>query len=161
MFSMMRGNRIAASSSAETPLQKMLAEGVRSAPDVAALASLDGDHLCVMAWHYHDDDLPGPDAGVTLTLNGLPENWTAARVVHYRIDENHSNAYAEWQRMDSPLAPNERDYERLKRASELATLSDPEVVAVEQQACEVKFPLPRQAVSLIVFEPASSTAPAP
>ena len=48
-----------------------------SKPDVAALASLDGDKLCVLVWHYHDDDVPGPDAAVALTLSGLP--WPAAR----------------------------------------------------------------------------------
>jgi len=160
MFNMMRGQRIAASSSAETPLEKMLADGVRGAPDVAAFASFDDGRLCVMAWHYHDDDVPGPDAEIALIVTGLPASWTAARLVHYRIDEQHSNAYSKWRRMGSPIAPIERDYARLQRASELATLGEPEVAAVNQQACELKFALPRQAVSLIVLEP-SSTGPAP
>ena len=49
-----------------------LQSGVRGKPDVAALASLDGQKLCVLAWHYHDDDVPGPAADVELELRGLP-----------------------------------------------------------------------------------------
>ena len=41
----------------------MMKDGVREKPDVAALASRDASkaHAC-MAWHYHDDDVAGPDA---------------------------------------------------------------------------------------------------
>ena len=40
----------------------MLKDGVRGAtPDVSALASLEANRLSVMVWHYHDDDVPGPD----------------------------------------------------------------------------------------------------
>jgi xylan 1,4-beta-xylosidase len=45
-----------------------------------ALASLDGKELSVMLWHYHDDDLPGPDADVELSLAGLPLASGDARV---------------------------------------------------------------------------------
>ena len=49
-------------------------------------ASLDGGRLAVMAWHYHDDDLPGPDAKIDLALEGLPSQFSQARVQHFRID---------------------------------------------------------------------------
>ena len=38
----------------------------------AALASLDRGKLCVLAWRYHDEDVPGPAADVALKINGLP-----------------------------------------------------------------------------------------
>src|SRR5262249_7398135 len=62
MFSKMTGQRVAAESDGALPLDEMVRRGVRDQPDVSALASLDGTKLCVMVWHYHDDDLPGPAA---------------------------------------------------------------------------------------------------
>jgi xylan 1,4-beta-xylosidase len=38
---------------------------------VAALACVEAKKLCVMVWHYHDDDVAGPEADVQLTLNHL------------------------------------------------------------------------------------------
>src|SRR5262249_51472562 len=68
MFSLMGGRRLEVQSSAEVDLASILAKGVRGAPDVSALVALDGDTLTVLAWHYHDDDVPGPDAEVALDI---------------------------------------------------------------------------------------------
>ena len=59
----------------------------------------------VLVWHYHDDDLPGPDAAVELSLRGLPAQAGSVLVQHYRIDSDHSNAYEAWKRMGSPPRP--------------------------------------------------------
>ena len=129
--------------------------GVRGEPDVAAFASYDADakKLAVMVWHYHDDDVPGPDAAVELAVNGLPSDVSKAKLTHYRIDEDHSNCYAVWKRMGSPIAPNMREYRRMEEASNLATLSEsPDSVAVEEGRANLKFNLPRQGVSLLVLE---------
>jgi xylan 1,4-beta-xylosidase len=152
MFSRMGGQRLATTSSGEVPLDTMLADSVHGAPDVAALATRDGDRLCVMLWHYHDDDLAGPDAQVEIALGGLPSAATTARVTRYQIDQDHSNAYAAWQRLGSPGAPNEEQYAALQRASELAAVGDPQPIAIAKGAASVRFPLARQAVSLLVID---------
>jgi len=72
MFAKMGGKRLAAQSSAEVSLDAMMTDGVRGHPDVAALASLEAGRLYVLVWHYHDDDLPGPDAAIDLLVAGLP-----------------------------------------------------------------------------------------
>ena len=77
-------------------------DGVRAEPDVSALASLDHNQLCVLAWHYHDDDLPGPAADIALTLDGLPAGAASASLTQYRIDHDHGNSYAAWQSLGSP-----------------------------------------------------------
>ncbi|HEY5807537.1 MAG TPA: hypothetical protein VIT67_06195, partial [Povalibacter sp.] len=102
MFSLMHGQRISATSTGALSLQEMLANSVRDKPDVGAFASFDGNKLYIMAWHYHDDDVGGPDAQVSLTATGLRRSGTAS-VTHYRIDQRHSNSYAAWQRLGSPL----------------------------------------------------------
>ena len=154
MFSRMRGQRVAASSSAEIPLETLLKDGVRQAPDVAAIASLDpaAKRLAVLVWHYHDDDLPGPAAAVDLALAGLPTGVTEARLSHYRIDEDHSNSYAEWRRLGSPIAPSEEVYARIEKASELTMIADPAPQGVTAGATRLTFSLPRQAVSLLMLE---------
>lgn len=151
MFSRMDGQRLAATSSGEIPLEKIMADGVREEPDVGILASMGENQLCAMVWHYHDNDVPGDDAAVQLHITGLPADIGQVESTHYRIDEHHSNAYAEWLRMGSPLAPNERQYETMLEESELATLAEPKQIEVTEGVCEEEFTLPRQAVSLIVL----------
>ena len=156
MFSQMNGQRVSAESDAAVPLDEMMRSGVRAKPDVAALASLDTNKLCVMLWHYHDDDVAGEDAAVELALAGLPATASESRhggITHYRVDEHHSNAYDAWRRMGSPIAPTERQYRQLQEASNLAKLADaPATVRTEQGATTLKFTLPRQGVSLMVVE---------
>jgi len=150
MFSMMRGRRLQTRSSAEVPLETMLKEGVRGQPDVAAFASLEGRRLSILVWHYHDDDVKGPDAAVGLTLTHLPDGTASLR--HFRVDEDHGNAFAEWKHQGSPLAPNDEQYLALRKASALALLEAPREVSITHHATTLQFPLPRQAVSLIVVD---------
>jgi xylan 1,4-beta-xylosidase len=152
MFSKMRGERVAAESSAAVPLETMLQEGVRGAPDVAALASAEPGRVSVMAWHYHDDDVPGPEAAVELRVSGFPGTVAEARLTHLRIDSSHSNAYAAWTRMGSPIAPSREQYQALLAASELALLDAPSTLHLASRTLTLRFPLPRQAVSLVTIE---------
>lgn len=152
MFGKMSGQRLTVESSGGATLAAMLKNGVRATPDVSALASLDNKRLCVMAWHYHDDDLPGPDAAVDLTVGGLPPMTGKATVRHYRIDAGDSNAFTAWQRMGSPPQPTAQQYEQLKKAGQLALLGTPTAVGFENDTARVKINLPRQAVSLLEIE---------
>ena len=152
MFSKMSGQRLATQSSSEVPLDAIVADGVGDAPDVGAFASIDAQRLFVMVWHYHDDDIAGPDAEVTLNLKGLDQASGAASVTHYRVDEFHSNAYALWTRLGSPIAPDDDVYAQLLQASELTTLGDAAPLQLHRGAGSITFALPRQGVSLLVID---------
>lgn len=152
MFNRLSGRRLAVQSDGAVPLDDILRQGVRAASDVAALASLDGKRLCVMVWHYHDDDVPGPDAAVELEVNNFPAATGPGRMQHFRIDQDHSDAYAVWQRMGSPVQPALEQYAWLEQAGQLASLGAPETVSVQDGKAAFRFALPRQAVSLLVFE---------
>lgn len=151
MFSKMDGNRIKAESDHQIPLDEILEDGVRERPDIGTLASAREKQIAVMVWHYHDDDLPGPNARVTLDVDGFPDAVETAELTHYRVDYFHSNAYSEWQRMGMPVAPNERQYAQLEEASKLTTAGDPSAIEVAGGKAEVKFELPLQGVSLLLF----------
>jgi xylan 1,4-beta-xylosidase len=152
MFGKMGGRRLAVQSSADPGLEVLLKEGVRGTPDVSALASLEARKLSVLVWHYHDDDVPGPDAAVELSVSGLPLPRGEARLQHYRIDENHSNSFAAWKRMGAPIAPNEQQYAQLEAAGKLAQMEAPATVPIDKGQATLPLALPRQAVSLLVLE---------
>jgi len=153
MMSRMEGDRLAARSSGQVPLDVILKNGVRAAPDIGVLAARAGRRVTVMVWHYHDDDVPGPAAEVAFSLAGLPLDTRRVTLQHHRVDEFHSNAYGAWQRMGSPLAPNGPQYRQLQAASELAALPGaPAELAVADGRTELRFVLPRQGVSLLTFD---------
>jgi len=151
MMAKMSGQRLAVESDAGVPLETMLQEGIRANPDVSALASLDGNKLCALVWHYHDDDVPGREAEVKLQLHNLPPRAGDLRVQHFRIDAEHSNAHAEWQRTGSAQQPTPEQYAQLEKAGYLAEGDEP-IVTDEGSFVLLSFRLPRQAVSLLVFE---------
>ena len=129
----------------------MREKGVRSAPLVSAVASLDGRRLAVLIWHYHDDDLPGPEAAVELSTTGLLWSDGAAREDQYRIDQSHSNAFEFWKRLGSPQEPSREQYQQLEKAGQLALL-ETRTVRIQNGKATWRFSLPRQAVSLFVIE---------
>jgi xylan 1,4-beta-xylosidase len=130
----------------------MVKNGVRKAPDVSALASLDGKRLAVMVWHYHDDDLTGPDAAVSLKIPALPVKSETANLTHYRIDETHSNAFTLWKSMGEPQGPSASQYQELEAVGKLATLGSGEKITISNNSLSVDFNLPRQGVSLLIFD---------
>jgi xylan 1,4-beta-xylosidase len=152
MFAKMSGRRLLVESDAAVPLDAILRNGVRERPDVAAFASLDTNKLCVMAWHYHDDQVPGPAADVQLTLSGLPIERGRPSLRHFRIDEDHSNAFTAWQRMGSPARPTLEQFRDLELAGQLAALHEPRTLVVESRRANLRFSLPRQGVSLLILE---------
>jgi xylan 1,4-beta-xylosidase len=146
MLAKMDGTRVSATSDADAGVDALRKNGVREKPDVAALASRGERQLAVLLWHYHDDDLPGPDAAVKLALSGLPADATKLTLRHFRIDNAHSNAFEAWKAMGSPQSPSAEQYGALEKAGKLEELEPPQEVDGE-----ISFALPRQAVSLLLL----------
>jgi len=152
MFSKLSGERVAVQSDGEVPLETIIKDGVRNGPDVSAVASIEKRKLYVLTWHYHDDDLGGPDANVQLRLSHLPVRSGQFKMRQFRIDESHSNAYVAWQKMGSPQKPSPQQYATLERTGRLAEINVTEKVNVKNSTADVSLILPRQAVALIVLE---------
>lgn len=152
MFGKMSGQRLAVESTAGVETETMRQKGVREQPDVFALASLDRRKLSIMAWNYHDDDVPGPTAVVDLTVSGLPLPAGNAGLHHYRIDNQHSNAFELWKSFGSPQPPTRDQIAKLEKAAQLSELHPPQTHHIENHATTVRFTLPRQAVSLLTLE---------
>ncbi|HUQ10619.1 MAG TPA: hypothetical protein VM146_09915 [Steroidobacteraceae bacterium] len=152
MFAKLGRDRAPATSSAQVPLETVIDQGVRGDADVGVIATHDETgRVAVLLWHYQDDDLPGPDAAITLNLKRLART-DASRATLYRVDGTHANSFAAWQAMGSPQSPNATQYAGLEKASELV----PEVLrakASKRKSAVFELAVPRQGVALLVFEP--------
>jgi xylan 1,4-beta-xylosidase len=161
MFSQMGGARLAVESDHAVKLEDLIKNGVRGQPDVSAIAVISSNlipsearayytpSISILLWHYHDDDLPGPAAEITLTLTGASGTGRAVLAIEQRIDEDHSNAFAAWKRMGSPQQPTTEQYAQLEKAGQLTELGPTQTVQVENGNATLRLTLPRQAVSLL------------
>ncbi len=149
MAGLMQGDRVKVESAGAVPLDTILNRGVPAQPDIDALAAVSARGLSVLVWNYHDDDVPAPETAVMLAIAGLPA--TAGRVLvrHYRIDQNHSNAYTVWKRIGSPQKPTPEQYAALEAAGQLQELESPRWMTTRGAQLQIEFQLPRQAVSLV------------
>jgi len=153
MFAQMSGQSVAAVSDHQAPLDAVLNDGVRGDPDIGSVAALDQGKLAILVWHYHDDDLTGPDAAVHVDVRHLPRAFAkGAKLVTYLVDRDHSNSYAAWLKMGSPIAPTNEQRAVLLKAAQLATLDPaPANVAVSRDGAGIDLRLPRQGVSLLIL----------
>jgi xylan 1,4-beta-xylosidase len=149
MAGMMTGNRVKVESTGRVSLDAMLKDGVKADSDVDALAVRSNRTICVLAWNYHDDDVPGPVAAARIEVAGIPSNIRRLLVRHYRIDETHSNSWTAWKKMGSPPQPSVEQYAALEAAGQLQELESPRWVEVRAAAVTLPVSLPRQAVSLL------------
>jgi len=149
MFGLMGGERLRATSSAALPLDDMLQAGVRQAPDVDVLATRNGREISVLVWNYHDIDAPAPDTPVRLAIHGIPTEARRLLLLHYRLDDGHSNAFAAWKRMGSPQSPTPEQYVGLEAAGRLELLESPRWLSPQDGALELRFTLPRHALALL------------
>jgi xylan 1,4-beta-xylosidase len=149
MAGLMLGDRVKVESSGAAGLDAILQSGVRGAADIDGLATRAGREMAALVWNYHDDDLPAQPTAVHLALAGIPKTATRVLIEHYRIDEDHSNAYTAWKQMGSPAQPSPEQYARLEAAGQLQLLHSPQWLWAKDGKVEIRFPLPRHAVSLV------------
>ena len=132
------------------PLDDLLKTGVHDKPDVSALAACSGKRITVLVWHYHDDDVPGLNADITLDLKGTPDG--NPKVTRTLIDRSHSNAFTAWQTLGSPQTPNAEQIYLMELASKLATATDKTEVKSKNKSTTINFSLARQGVTLVELE---------
>lgn len=150
MLDRLRGERIAAHSDRQLSIDEIIANGVRDQADIGTFASRDGDKVVVLLWHYHDEDVPGPDADIMLSVDradGKPMK--ACRQL--RIDDAHGNPLKAWLAMGSPKSPSPEQIKQLQAAT--ATEADAPQLKAEAGVVSVTLTLPRQSVVLLEFTP--------
>jgi xylan 1,4-beta-xylosidase len=136
-------------SDAAVDMNTILNEGVRQKPDVNALATRSARKIAVMIWNYKDEDESGPPAPVALSVSGVPVDAKRILLHHYRIDQEHSNAFTAWKTMGSPEKPTTEQYAQLEAAGQLQALHSPRWIDQHNGAVEMEFALPLQGLSLV------------
>ena len=152
MFDQLRGERLTATSDAQIPVDEMIANGVRTKADVGVFAARAGESIKVVLWHYHDDDVAGPQADLTLDVTSLSSSSSRAKITEIRIDGEHGNPFPLWKQMGSPATLTAAQREQLKAAAAHTDLPEREVPIVGGKL-HAQLVLPRQAVSLLIINP--------
>lgn len=149
MFGLMSGMRVAVNGDLAYDYTRVRDQSIRAEADINALATKVTKAAAIMVWNYHDDNLPAPDAPVSVRVKGLPGQ--SILLQHYRIDKEHSNAYEAWKKMGSPKSPSTEQVAELEKAGQLQLLTSPEWLQVKNGEVNVTMDLPRQGVSLLRF----------
>lgn len=147
MLGMMGGKRVSVQSTGGLNAADIMRDGVKTNADVYAVASKDDHAISILVWNYHDDYLPGVPSPVAMTIGGLDAK--KVMIEHYRVDDQYSNAFEYWRSIGSPQQVTDEQYRELEKAGQLQPYGSPEWKPVVNKEMQVKFDLPRRAVSLI------------
>ena len=147
MLGLMSGPRVAVASPTTLTVADIQHQAQSARADIGALATADAHSTSVMVWNYHNDALPAEPTEVAITIQGLAAE--KALVQHYRIDNDHSNAYTAWQALGSPQAVMAAQRPALEQAGQLALLTSPSWTSIKNGQTVLHFVLPRQGVSLL------------
>lgn len=142
--------RLALTSSRDLdPLTFRDLNGTEEGPEIDGWATCDGDAaLQVLLYCHHDDWDRRETFDIELTLENLPLEGPV-RIRHYRIDAQHSNACAEWERQGRPDWPNEGQRAAILARSGLEFCEAPAVAQVREGRLERRFQLPTHGISLL------------
>jgi xylan 1,4-beta-xylosidase len=150
MFTKLGNQRVALNSGGAIGASEIIENSVPDAPDINGMATADERNVTVLLWNYHDDIIPAKSAPVSLTVQTPVQHRGApAKLTHYRIDKNHSNAFTVWNGMGSPQKPSDAQLSKLHQAAELTLLEQPRNVTGKDGTITLDFDLPRHGVSLI------------
>jgi len=123
--------------------------GYQAGPEVDGWATMDSeDKLQVLLYCHHDDWDVKETYDIDLVLDNLPMEGKV-QIRHLRIDAEHSNAYAEWERQGRPNYPNEGQMAAIKARSGLEYCEAPETVLVHEGKLQRKFTLPTHGISFL------------
>lgn len=118
--------------------------------DLAAIASLH-DHQQVVVLVYHSSDEIGRADSAHIAVEIEHVAFDRAMLVHYRIDEMHTNPYRLWVAMGKPAEPSQQQLAQLREHQELQLLAPPREVACSDGQVKIEFDLPLPGVSLLLL----------
>ncbi|MBA3869761.1 MAG: beta-xylosidase [Anaerolineae bacterium] len=138
------------SSGASDPLSYTDICGRGEAADISGFATLSDNSLTVLIYHQHDDWDAAGEVEIALEVENLPFQ-NGLMLTHYRIDNQHSNAYAEWLRQGKPMYPTPEQYAAIKARDGLEMLEPPQKLMSSGGKISLKFQLPVHGVSLLTI----------
>jgi len=149
MLALLGPERVKINSPSGLATEEVVLGGVRTTPDINAIATRKNREIEILVWNYHDDDVPFAAAPINLQITGLPTEAKRVLLEHFRVDFNHSDSFTVWKEMGSPQSPSESEYTRLESSGQLQLLNSPAWVDTQQGSAQLQFMLPRQGLSLV------------
>lgn len=113
-----------------------------------AVKGKNGETQIVVYSHCNDIDKK-EEAEIVLSVSGIRAEKVSLE--HYRIDAEHSNAYAEWVRQGQPLFPEGEQYRAIKKRDGLEKLAEDAVLDVKDMGVQIRFTMPAHGVSYLVI----------
>lgn len=143
------------SSAEQDPMAYPDMHGFGKDSDIGGFAALSGNKsLEILVYNHHDDWDMAASHTIELEVANLPFAAERLRLRHYRVDANHSNAYAEWVRQGKPMYPAPGQREAIKARDGLELLEAPRVVETQDGSLRLSFELPVHGISLLSLMPA-------
>ena len=118
-------------------------ERIQLDSDFALLTRRKDGVLVLAVWNYAAPGQTGPSRTLTLTLKGS----NASRALISRVDGDHGDVHAAYEKMGSPLYPSQRQIQELRKAAEL-----PAAEVSEIKHGELSLTLPAQGLAVIELE---------
>lgn len=120
-------------------------------PQVDALATKTNEGLQVLVWNQVCDQYKKGARNIEIEIEGL-KNWKTARIVHYRIDEEHSNANTVWKKLGCPDWPTDSEIKLIKEKEKLEKFQPDSKVAIINKTIRLRVCLPVHSVSLFIVK---------
>ncbi len=123
------------------------------------LPTIKDNSLSIMLWNFEDgmyDDVN--HRRINLNIKYVPFT-DSYRLLHYRIDDRHSNAYAVWKSMGKPERPTHEQIKKIRQGEGLELFEEVKSLQMTENL-ELTIDMPMHAVSLILLVPESSEKPA-
>jgi xylan 1,4-beta-xylosidase len=149
MLGLLGDERVKVVSSGALATEGILRDGVRTSPDVNAIATRKEREVDILVWNYHDDDVPFAAAPIDVVISGLPANANRGLLEHFRVDSDHSNSFTAWKELASPQSPSASELNQLQKDGQLQLLSSPAWIDIPHGEMHLQFTLPRQGLSLV------------
>lgn len=118
---------------------------------VSGLATLKDSNIQIMVYNYNQDVNDRENRKVELSV--IFPSSKSYRLSHYRIDENHSNAYTVWKSLGRPLTPDESQMSQIKAKQGLELYEPVKNIKPSDNKITIPLEMPHHSVSLLVFEP--------
>ena len=152
-FAKLGEQRVELSSSRDLdPNQYVDYHGEGLGAEIDGWAALTGTKSLEALIYCHEDSWNESDIySICFTAENLPFEGPC-RVKHYRIDRNHSNAYAEWLRQGKPDYPQGYQYDAIKARDGLELFSPVQTISSVNGQISINFSMPVKSVSIIIIE---------
>lgn len=122
-------------------------------PEISGMAAKNNNGgVQVLIYSHHDDWDITESSEINLAVGGLTDG-KEYRVIHYRIDGTHSNAYSTWLSEGSPDYPLGEQYDRIKARDSLEMFEDAKNIKVSGGKIQLDFAMPARGISLFDIIP--------